>query len=622
MTSAEGSTRRRGSLLAGIGVGLGAVAWGLLQLLQSTLPSFHLRATPQLLIALSIGIVGVAVAQRQAARARRDDEDALVGALDLALACWPPRTAAALSPYDLGAHPTGARPDEPAAAEPLPPYVPRALDGELASALAADSLVVVYGPARAGKTRTAYEAVRRAGGDARLLVPENADGLAVVLRHADRLAAVAGEPLVLWLDELERFLPGLDLDALDRLAAPGGSLRTIATIGEQSLAELLAEGAPAGSADRHLARRLLARARALHLPAPSAAERRAVADAAGGTGSLRAQLGAGWWPAPLPPLPSAVRHRSLDLVALALGLVAAALVVLTLVSGFRDGWTEPPPLKDQLAALHDDAPECETVETSPASADDIGKRTVLVAVGHRELCLDSDEVRLYRVREERLRQFATLHPPAGSGRRTFACLGPDAADACGVAVVPGIRVLAGAFADARTHQALPLALRPLAAGLNLVALAPQQPAGDRRLVRTVLALDRSAVALRFGGGPSAADDPGTAAVDARCAGSDGCVRGFRAQAWTVFPGTAAQQAVVVGGYLEQGTPDAPRVLLARARQLLLDGGAPAAGRACWIFTHGRRVAVTAHVSSEATAGASLAAAWRRALAKPGSAIVC
>ena len=67
-------------------------------------------------------------------------------------------------------------------------------------ALAAPGLVVVYGPARAGKSRTAYEAVRNAGGDARVLVPEDADGLAVVLRHADRLAAVAGEPLVLTQD--------------------------------------------------------------------------------------------------------------------------------------------------------------------------------------------------------------------------------------------------------------------------------------------------------------------------------------------------------------------------------------------------------------------------------------
>lgn len=622
MTSADGSARRRGSLLTGIGVGLGVVAWGLLQLLQTTLPSFHLRATPQLLIALSIGVVGVAVAQRQAATARRAAADALVEELDAALACWPPRSAAELSPYDLGAHPTGAEPagdGAAAATAPLPPYVPRAVDDELAGALGAPGLVLLYGPPRAGKTRTAYETVRRSCGDAKLLMPEDAAGLATVLHHADRLAAVAGRPLVLWLDELERFLPGLDLDALDRLAAAAtdGDLRTVATIGEQQLAALLAEGPTAGDGrpDRHRARRLLARARAIHLPTPSAAERAELTAAAAGTGSLRAQLGGGWWPAPLPPAPPRARGRRLDLVTLGLGALAAVLVAATLVSGFRHGWTEPPPLKDQLAALHDDVPECETVTTSPTSAEQIGTRTVLVAVGHRELCLDSDEVRLYRVRDERLRQFATLRAPANDGRRAFVCLGTDATDPCGVDVVPAVRVLAGAFADARTHQQLPLALRPLAARLNLGSLASQQPAGDPRLVGAVLRLDRRAVALRFG--TSAA-----ASAAARCDAGEGCVRGFRAQAWAAFPGTAAQQGVIVGGYLERGTPDAPRVLRARARQLLLDGDAPAVGRACWIFTRGQRVAVTAQVPSAAAAGTSLAAAWRRALAKPASGIVC
>ncbi|MEV8444006.1 tetratricopeptide repeat protein [Actinosynnema sp. NPDC051121] len=118
---------------------------------------------------------------------------------------------------DLGVH----RPTQAADVPLLPPYVPRTADADLDRAVAGGGLVVVEGNSAAGKTRTAWEAVRRnaaSRGWRSVLVPR--DGAAL------RLLVESGEPVrdvVVWLDDLERYLTadGLDPGMVAALCPPG-----------------------------------------------------------------------------------------------------------------------------------------------------------------------------------------------------------------------------------------------------------------------------------------------------------------------------------------------------------------------------------------------------------------
>ncbi|MEV6906059.1 hypothetical protein [Amycolatopsis sp. NPDC051071] len=116
----------------------------------------------------------------------------------------------------------------------LPPYVARTVDEDLLKAVAGGGMVLLHGPAAAGKTRTAAEAIRRVRRDNRLLIPR--DGTA--LRELIETGHDFGE-VVVWLDDLERFLSpdGLDLALLQRLCRPKDSaVLVIATIRDEELA--------------------------------------------------------------------------------------------------------------------------------------------------------------------------------------------------------------------------------------------------------------------------------------------------------------------------------------------------------------------------------------------------
>jgi TPR repeat protein len=108
-----------------------------------------------------------------------------------------------LDPYTLGATPskygnadTYGQRDE---------YVPRAKDASLATAFRPGRLVVLAGPSKAGKTRTAFEVLRTHGDwKAALLVAPAPQSLNELVRHP---VLTSSDPLVIWLDELQRFLP-------------------------------------------------------------------------------------------------------------------------------------------------------------------------------------------------------------------------------------------------------------------------------------------------------------------------------------------------------------------------------------------------------------------------------
>ncbi|MBY8863886.1 sel1 repeat family protein [Nocardia sp. CA2R105] len=114
-------------------------------------------------------------------------------------------TVAELDPYQLGAVPTRFGwaghhgPD-------TDPYVPRSeVDARLSAALVESAMVVVIGPSLAGKTRSLFEAVRRELPSARVFVPNHAM-LHTILQ--DPSCLMGDEAMVVWLDDLDRYLTG------------------------------------------------------------------------------------------------------------------------------------------------------------------------------------------------------------------------------------------------------------------------------------------------------------------------------------------------------------------------------------------------------------------------------
>ncbi len=127
----------------------------------------------------------------------------------------------ATDPLRLGVHPALENPssgnDERGR---LPSYVPRDIDDDLDKALRDERLVLLLGDAVAGKTRTAYEALRRLPSGWWVLVPRDAGSLR---RLADR--GVRLRDTVIWLDDLDRYLglDGLDLGLLEKLTGERGT---------------------------------------------------------------------------------------------------------------------------------------------------------------------------------------------------------------------------------------------------------------------------------------------------------------------------------------------------------------------------------------------------------------
>lgn len=150
-----------------------------------------------------------------------------------------------LSAYDLGTDP------EAIGAGATTRYLPRDKDGELDDAIARartaskPSMVVLRGPSKSGKSRALYEAANRDQElrEAAVLAPRNRDALACLLNEGPPLQGC--EPVVLWLDDLERFVSagndGIDNGALDALRGWQRPVVVLATAGGKG-AELLAEG--------------------------------------------------------------------------------------------------------------------------------------------------------------------------------------------------------------------------------------------------------------------------------------------------------------------------------------------------------------------------------------------
>ena len=87
----------------------------------------------------------------------------------------------------------------------MPPYVPREIDDELTQTLKSEGFVLLVGPSKAGKTRTAYEDVLRVARLTPMVVPSRAEDLGTIV---EELKFWSGRPsrAVLWLNDLDKFL--------------------------------------------------------------------------------------------------------------------------------------------------------------------------------------------------------------------------------------------------------------------------------------------------------------------------------------------------------------------------------------------------------------------------------
>jgi hypothetical protein len=178
-----------------------------LQVLQQVVGAFDPRASVSALIALTAATVTFALDRLRQGRQAVNERD---GRLDAALTFWPLRRLREVDRRRLGVFPPRLLDGAPADAD----YVPREIDARLRAAIRPGRFVLVLGPPRAGKSRTALEA---GAGDAWLIVPRDAAGLRALADVYPPPGAVLAEGTVLWLDDLERYVEALDAGVLDRI---------------------------------------------------------------------------------------------------------------------------------------------------------------------------------------------------------------------------------------------------------------------------------------------------------------------------------------------------------------------------------------------------------------------
>lgn len=126
------------------------------------------------------------------------------------------------------------------------PYVPRDRDAVLRTAVGRSGFVVVIGPSKAGKSRTAFEAALSVLPDAILLVPRPGRRALEELARGDLLAdCCPDQQVVVWLDDLERFLApseGFDTGLLTQLGRRSPRLVVLATLRTDQLAQQMQPG--------------------------------------------------------------------------------------------------------------------------------------------------------------------------------------------------------------------------------------------------------------------------------------------------------------------------------------------------------------------------------------------
>jgi tetratricopeptide (TPR) repeat protein len=127
-----------------------------------------------------------------------------------------------------------------------PPYVHRLADQAIDAAVTDGRFTLVAGPSKAGKTRSAYEAIRRLRSSAALIIPRPEAGTLRRLLEIEPPLGVGANLAVLWLDDLERYLgaeEGIDAGLVETIGYLVPNTTIVATLNLSARATLLnAEG--------------------------------------------------------------------------------------------------------------------------------------------------------------------------------------------------------------------------------------------------------------------------------------------------------------------------------------------------------------------------------------------
>ena len=436
-----------GAKPSGAFLGLGAAILALLTTVQSAVLGLHFYTNVRWAAVGILALFAVLIPAWQTARARWADEADQARALDAALAGGATLTADERPWADMGVRHSGS---------PNPQHVEH-----IAEKMKQCWAVVVTGPAGVGKTQAALQALRSVWGDAIVVSPVDADGLATILSGqrqlvraiADRTARTARErdrrlekvrhwirrrwlrlrkkeppvPAVLWLDDFERFADTINVDLLSRLVAatqpryaspsdpaPASVMvRLIATLRTEEY-ERIVDGSDDAA---HHGRRVLARAITITLqPDPAQDRQSAVPE--------RAVIGASAEGETLAPPPVAdlrpVRPAVGSLVLL--GSALGALVGLFVLFWLQHGDLQvPPSLTSQAAAIEAALPACDT--TAQPAADVLKDDSVWVLHVTGGSCPASDYVSAYTVHSGVI-HWAFAEKPSSPKTWWFRCIGP------------------------------------------------------------------------------------------------------------------------------------------------------------------------------------------------------
>lgn len=153
--------------------------------------------------------------------------------LETSVRAWPPERLGEADPATLGVYPPRNSDGKPE------PYRPRPEDADLDAALSGSaSVLVVHGPAGAGKSRAASEAARRTLSGVPAIVPLNAEALRSIADSGLRLNGRESHVCV-WLDGIDRFVDVLDPRVLDTLQGLAPDTKIVTTVRTDQWRELL-----------------------------------------------------------------------------------------------------------------------------------------------------------------------------------------------------------------------------------------------------------------------------------------------------------------------------------------------------------------------------------------------
>jgi hypothetical protein len=603
---------------------LGGVALAVLQ----ASPFNDLRTMPTIALIASAAALGLVLQGVATLMGDYTSRDQRAAELDGALAIWPLPGVCEANPFDLG-----VRPEARAGSRPLDQYRARPEDRELDAALKEADVVLVIGPPGVGKTRSAAEALRRVDADATLVVPEDAAGLTRALGGASDLLSVPRDGTkrrhVLWLDDLERFVDALHLNALDEFqrayddSAHGARARManlvsdsrsrcgvqiVATVRDDTLRDILAGGGEAAN----VTRRFVARARRVHLPG----RRPPFPDmSCGASQPLFRPRRLGALPAALrerPPSPAALNIGLGLTIALAVAFIAMALVGVVVQPG------APPAMAEQIAGIRDTDDPCGGVETSPRTADAMERVNSLVAVTHRtDGCTRSDAMRVYARQAGRLKQVGSVISLGLSApTQRIVCLGSEAPDPCHAEISGGRHMIVIGLRSVATGHVLPAVVWSERGQLHVASLGLPPPA-DLKVdsgtddLRRARGVDLQPVTL-----------PLTRVGAHHDCGAPRCLRGYTAASLAILsPSGDSSTATLLAGYVQSGSIDAPRRLAVRAFAFIFVGRRPQVGPSCTIERAGKSVPVSVGVTPGRSTAAAMGRAWVRTRAT-ATAVIC